>query len=99
MMKTPKEILLGTLEDLGRDDFKKFKWHLKNNGCVEGLPAIPESELENAERTDIVDLMFDAYSINTFEVTKNLLGSINRNDLLENLNNTIPEPKGKSGND
>ncbi|KAL4008373.1 hypothetical protein ACER0C_002225 [Sarotherodon galilaeus] len=92
-MKTPKEILLGTLEDLGRDDFEKFKWHLKNNGCVEGLPAIPESELENAERTDIVDLMFDAYSINTFEVTKNLLGSINRNDLLENLNNTIPEPK------
>ncbi|CAI5660094.1 unnamed protein product [Oreochromis niloticus] len=92
-MKTPKEILLGTLEDLGRDDFKKFKWHLKNNGCVEGLPAIPESKLENAERTDIVDLMFDAYSINTFEVTKNLLGSINRNDLLENLNNTIPEPK------
>ncbi|XP_025760996.1 NLR family CARD domain-containing protein 3-like [Oreochromis niloticus] len=92
-MTTPKEILLGTLEDLGRDDFEKFKWHLKNNGCVEGLPAIPESKLENAERTDIVDLMFDAYSINTFEVTKNLLGSINRNDLLENLNNTIPEPK------
>ncbi|XP_039457932.1 NLR family CARD domain-containing protein 3-like, partial [Oreochromis aureus] len=92
-MTTPKEILLGTLKDLRREEFEEFKWHLKNNGCVEGLPAIPESELENAERTDIVDLMFDAYSINTFEVTKNLLGSINRNDLLENLNNTIPEPK------
>ncbi|CAI5668476.1 unnamed protein product [Oreochromis niloticus] len=92
-MTTPKEILLGTLEDLGRDDFEKFKWHLKNNGSVEGLPAIPESKLENAERMDIVDLMFHTYCINTFEVTKNLLGSINRNDLLENLNNIIPEPK------
>uniref|UniRef100_A0A3P8PIB2 Pyrin domain-containing protein n=1 Tax=Astatotilapia calliptera TaxID=8154 RepID=A0A3P8PIB2_ASTCA len=90
-MTTPKEILLGTLKDLGRDDFEEFKWHLKN-GSVEGLPAIPESELENAERTDIVDLMFDTYSINTFEVAKNLLGRINRNDLLENLNKTIPEP-------
>uniref|UniRef100_A0AAZ1X7R7 NACHT domain-containing protein n=1 Tax=Oreochromis aureus TaxID=47969 RepID=A0AAZ1X7R7_OREAU len=92
-MTTPKEVLLGTLEDLGGDDFEKFKWHLKNNGSVEGLPAIPESKLENAKRTDIVDLMFDTYSINTFEVTKNLLGRINRNDLLENLNNTIPDPK------
>uniref|UniRef100_A0A3P9D8Z5 Pyrin domain-containing protein n=1 Tax=Maylandia zebra TaxID=106582 RepID=A0A3P9D8Z5_9CICH len=86
-MTTPKEILLGTLKDLGRDDFEEFKWHLKNG------------ELENAERTDIVDLMFDTYSINTFEVTKNLLGRINKNDLLENLNKTIPEPTGKSGND
>uniref|UniRef100_A0AAX7STT5 NACHT domain-containing protein n=1 Tax=Astatotilapia calliptera TaxID=8154 RepID=A0AAX7STT5_ASTCA len=90
-MTTPKEILLGTLEDLGRDDFEKFKWHLKN-GSVEGLPAIPVSKLEDAERTDIVDLMFDTYSINTFQVTKNLLGRLNRNDLLENLNKTIPEP-------
>uniref|UniRef100_A0AAX7VFA6 Pyrin domain-containing protein n=1 Tax=Astatotilapia calliptera TaxID=8154 RepID=A0AAX7VFA6_ASTCA len=97
-MTTPKEILLGTLEDLGRDDFEKFTWHLKN-GSVEGLPAIPVSKLENAERTDIVDLMFDTYSINTFEVTKNLLGRINKNDLLKNLNKTIPEPTGKSGND
>ncbi|XP_039908629.1 NACHT, LRR and PYD domains-containing protein 14-like [Simochromis diagramma] len=92
-MTTPKEILLGTLEDLGRDDFEKFKWHLKNYGSVEGLLAIPVSKLENAERTDIVDLMFDTYAINTFEVTKNLLGRLNRNDLLENLNKTIPEPK------
>ncbi|CAI5668469.1 unnamed protein product [Oreochromis niloticus] len=92
-MTTPKQILLETLEHLGHDDFEKFKWHLKNNGSVEGLPAIPESKLENAERMDIVDLMFHTYCINTFEVTKNLLGSINRNDLLENLNNIIPEPK------
>uniref|UniRef100_A0A3P9DAT5 Pyrin domain-containing protein n=1 Tax=Maylandia zebra TaxID=106582 RepID=A0A3P9DAT5_9CICH len=97
-MTTPKEILLGTLEDLGRDDFEKFKWHLKN-GSVEDLPAIPVSKLENAERTKVVDLMFETYSINTFEVTKKLLGKINKNDLLENLNETIPEPKGKSGND
>ncbi|CAI5682259.1 unnamed protein product [Oreochromis niloticus] len=92
-MTTPKQILLGTLKDLRREEFEEFKWHLKNYGSVEGLPVIPESELENAERTDIVDLMFHTYSINTFEVTKNLLGSINRNDLLENLNNIIPEPK------
>ncbi|CAI5689297.1 unnamed protein product [Oreochromis niloticus] len=98
-MTTPKEVLLGILEDLGGDDFEKFKWYLKNNGSVEGLRAIPESKLENAERMKVVDLMFHTYSINTFEVTKNLLGSINRNDLLENLNDIIPDPKGKSGND
>ncbi|CAI5672457.1 unnamed protein product [Oreochromis niloticus] len=92
-MTTPKEVLLGILEDLGGDDFEKFKWYLKNNGSVEGLRAIPESKLENAERMKVVDLMFHTYSINTFEVTKNLLGSINRNDLLENLNDIIPDPK------
>uniref|UniRef100_A0A3P8Q7Q1 NACHT domain-containing protein n=1 Tax=Astatotilapia calliptera TaxID=8154 RepID=A0A3P8Q7Q1_ASTCA len=91
-MTTPKEILLGTLEDLEREDFEKFKWHLKNKGSVKGLPAIPGSKLENAERTKVVDLMFETYS-NTFEVTKKLLGKINKNDLLENLNKTIPEPK------
>lgn len=96
-MTAPKELLLGTLEDLGSDDFKKFKWLLCQKGAIEGFPAVPKSRLENADRMDTVDQMFQTYSINTVKVTKMLLVKINKNDLVQNFI-TISEPTGKSGN-
>lgn len=54
-MATPEQVLLGTLEDLGEDDFKKFKWLLQQEGVLEVFPAMRKNQLENADRMDIVD--------------------------------------------
>ncbi|XP_073348428.1 protein NLRC3-like [Pagrus major] len=91
-MATPKQVLLGTLEDLGEDDFKKFKWLLQQEGVVEGFTAIRKSRLENADRMDTVDQMVQTYCINTIKVTRMVLGEMNQNDLREKLSNTISEP-------
>uniref|UniRef100_A0AAZ1X7R0 NACHT domain-containing protein n=3 Tax=Oreochromis aureus TaxID=47969 RepID=A0AAZ1X7R0_OREAU len=91
-MTTHKEVLLQTLEDLGGDDFKKFKWILSQKGALEGFPSIPTSRLENADRLDTVDQMFQTYSTNTIKVTKMALVKIDKNDLLKNLKDTTSEP-------
>uniref|UniRef100_A0A4W6EL59 NACHT domain-containing protein n=1 Tax=Lates calcarifer TaxID=8187 RepID=A0A4W6EL59_LATCA len=91
-MTTLTEVLLRTLEDLGAEDFKKFKWHLWQKGVLEGFPGIRKSRLENADREDTVDLMFQTYCINTVKVTKMVLVKINQNDLLDNFTDTISEP-------
>ncbi|XP_036942743.1 protein NLRC3-like isoform X2 [Acanthopagrus latus] len=91
-MATPEQVLLGTLEDLGEDDFKKFKWLLLQEGVLEGFPAIRKSRLENADRMDTVDQMVQTYCINTIKVTRMVLREINQNILMEKLSNTISEP-------
>ncbi|XP_068581968.1 NLR family CARD domain-containing protein 3-like [Cebidichthys violaceus] len=91
-METPIVVFKRTLEDLGADQFKEFKWYLKEV-VLGGFPAIPFSRLENADRMDTVDQMVKNYSINTIEVIRNVLKEINRNDLVEKLPKTIPEPE------
>lgn len=95
-MATSKVFLLGTLEDLGTEEFKKFKWYLQQSEVLEAFPAIPKSRLENAERVDTVDEMVQTYCINTIKVTKMVLGKMNKNDLVENLSKHTSEPTGKS---
>ncbi|XP_031170434.2 protein NLRC3-like [Sander lucioperca] len=82
-METPKEVVLGILEDLGADDFGKFKWHLQ--GALQDFPAIPKSKLENVNRVNTVDTMFKTYSTNTINVTRIVLVKMNQNDLVEKL--------------
>ncbi|XP_070705095.1 NLR family CARD domain-containing protein 3-like [Pempheris klunzingeri] len=91
-MATPQQVLLGTLEDLGAEDFKKFKWYLQQKGVLEGFSPIPKSRLEDADRMDTVDQMVKTYCINTIKVTRMVLILMNQNDLLKNLPNTISEP-------
>ena len=93
-MATPKQIIFRTLENLGDEDFQKFKWHLQ--GALEGFPAIPKCRLEKANRMDTVDQMVQTYCINTIKVTRMVLGEINQNDLRDQLSNTISEPSGRS---
>ncbi|XP_053194933.1 NACHT, LRR and PYD domains-containing protein 12-like [Scomber japonicus] len=79
--------LLNFLEDLKVDEFKEFKWYLKNL-TVDDIPPIKESKLEEAERRDAVDLMVQKYkSSGAVEVMKSILKKINRNDLVEELSN------------
>ncbi|XP_059211869.1 NLR family CARD domain-containing protein 3-like [Centropristis striata] len=92
-MATPQGVLLGILKDLGAEDFKEFKWFLQQQGELEGLPAIPKSQLEDVDRTTTVDQMFQTYSINTMQVTRTVLVKINQNELEKKLSNTSFEPE------
>ncbi|XP_078142474.1 protein NLRC3-like [Centroberyx gerrardi] len=85
-MATFVELLFKTLEDLGDEEFKSFKWFLAE--CLEGFPAIPKSRLEKADRQDTLDQMVQTYNTNTLEVIKKVLMKINRNDLVQSLSNT-----------
>uniref|UniRef100_A0A8C9ZP20 NACHT domain-containing protein n=1 Tax=Sander lucioperca TaxID=283035 RepID=A0A8C9ZP20_SANLU len=91
-METPQKVILGILEDLGTDDFEKFKWYLQQKGTLKNFPAIRKSKLENVNRVNTVDTMFQTYSINTINVTRIVLVKIDQNDLVEKLSNIIYEP-------
>ncbi|XP_028446057.1 NLR family CARD domain-containing protein 3-like [Perca flavescens] len=89
-LETPQEVLLRILEDLGADDFEKFKWYLQ--GVLKDFPAIPRSKLENVTRENTVDMMFQTYRMNTINVTRIVLVKINQNVLVENLSHIISGP-------
>ncbi|XP_067452103.1 NACHT, LRR and PYD domains-containing protein 12-like isoform X4 [Thunnus thynnus] len=79
--------LLSILDDLIDNEFKDFKWHLKQEK-VDDIPPIKESKLSEAERRDVVDLMVQKYEFaGAVEVFKSILKRINRNDLVTELSN------------
>ncbi|XP_053192355.1 NACHT, LRR and PYD domains-containing protein 12-like [Scomber japonicus] len=87
--------LLNTLDDLKNEEFKHFKWCLQEPDILEEHQAIKASRLENAERRHTVDLMVQTYQLpGAVEVTKKLLKTINRNDLLQSLPDIISGPEG-----
>ncbi|XP_071371544.1 protein NLRC3-like [Centroberyx affinis] len=92
-MATDKEKLLETLDDLGEEEFEKFKWFLEQDDSLEGFPAIKKRRLEKKNRQDTVDQMVQTYCGNTLEVTKKVLMKINRNDLVQSLSNSSSGPK------
>lgn len=75
--------LLATLEDLADEDFKKFKWFLQQAEVLDGFPAIPKRQLENADRMDTVDVLIETYNQNSVEVTIKILQIIKKNDLVQ----------------
>ncbi|KAI4812097.1 hypothetical protein KUCAC02_014952 [Chaenocephalus aceratus] len=82
---TTKERLLKMLEDLGQEEFNRFKWFLQYSEVLAGLPRISCSQLENSNILDLVDLMSQTYSQKSLEVTKKIFQKINRNDLVQKL--------------
>uniref|UniRef100_A0A3Q3S9H9 Tc1-like transposase DDE domain-containing protein n=1 Tax=Mastacembelus armatus TaxID=205130 RepID=A0A3Q3S9H9_9TELE len=82
------EDILDILEDLGEDEFKKFKWFLEQEG-------IRRSQLEGARRHDTVSLMVQRYELDgAVEVTKKVLEKIPRKDLVEAPNITVTAQDG-----
>ncbi|XP_044195155.1 uncharacterized protein LOC122972247 [Thunnus albacares] len=78
--------LLDILNNLRDDEFKDFKWHLKYEK-VGDIPPIKGSQLWEAERRDVVDLMVQKYELaGAVEVIKSVLKN-NRNDLVRKLLN------------
>ncbi|XP_071399641.1 NACHT, LRR and PYD domains-containing protein 3-like [Centroberyx affinis] len=88
-MATHTELILGTLEDLGDEELKSFKWFLQQADILEGFPAIPKSRLEKADRQDTVDQMVQTYSApGALDITVEVLKKINRNDLVQRFSKT-----------
>uniref|UniRef100_A0A3Q2WAY3 Pyrin domain-containing protein n=1 Tax=Haplochromis burtoni TaxID=8153 RepID=A0A3Q2WAY3_HAPBU len=82
---TPQD-LLSTLEDLGDEEFNKFKWLLHQADVLQSFPTIKKSRLETTNRWDTVDLMVQTYRLpGAVEVAKKILERISRNDLLQSL--------------
>ncbi|XP_010739478.3 NACHT, LRR and PYD domains-containing protein 12 isoform X1 [Larimichthys crocea] len=92
-MSAVTENLLETLDDLGDEELKIFKWFLQQADILEDFPAIPKSHLEKADRPDTVDLIVQTYNDQSVEVTKKVLTKINRNDLVQSLSNITLGPK------
>ncbi|XP_053193805.1 NACHT, LRR and PYD domains-containing protein 3-like [Scomber japonicus] len=85
MMTAVTEVLLETLDDLGDEEFKIFKWFLQQAEILEDFPAIRKSRLEKADRLDTLDLILQTYREQSVEVIKKVLKKINRNDLVQSL--------------
>lgn len=95
-MTTLKEDLWKTLEDLTDEQFKQFKWCLKEDDIPKGFSAIPVALLERADRQDTVDQMVQKYRCSgALEVTKRVLETISRNDLVQHLSSTRSRMNGK----
>lgn len=78
-----KEMLLKLMKDLKQEELKEFKWFLKNRDLSSGFPEIPVRSLEEADTSDLVDLMMKTYTQKAVEVAKDIFEQINRNDLVE----------------
>ncbi|XP_053194027.1 zinc-binding protein A33-like [Scomber japonicus] len=88
-----KRDLLKTLEGLRDEEFEDFKCLLKYESLA-GHQSIKASQLKNAERRETVDLMVKTYQLpGAVEVTKKLLKTINRNDLLQSLSDISSGPE------
>ena len=84
-MATTLKNLLHILEDLRDKEFKDFKWYLKDEKLGD-IPPIQVSQLEEAERRDVVDLMVQNYGFaGAVKIMKNILKEMSRNDLVKKL--------------
>ncbi|XDV36556.1 hypothetical protein PO909_006307 [Leuciscus waleckii] len=95
-MASVLELLHHTLDDLKKDDLKRFKSLLKQDG------PIGVGELEDAGVTDIVDIMMERFGAEeAVKKTLNILRKMNQNRLAEELQNnytdvqTLLEPAEK----
>ncbi|XP_044215680.1 uncharacterized protein LOC122987727 isoform X2 [Thunnus albacares] len=94
-MTPVNEKLLRTLEELRLGEIEQFKWllqHLQMND----RPRIPRSQIERADRMDLVDLMVEIYGQQSVEVTREVLKKMNRMDLVQSLSDTSSGSKGPS---
>lgn len=86
-----KEELWKTLMELKEEEFKDFKWFLEQDN----FPGIQRAQLEKAKRRDTVDLIVQTYQDSGAQkVTMKVLEKLNRNDLVQRLQNSSLRPKG-----
>ncbi|KAM9310563.1 protein NLRC3-like isoform 2-T2 [Pholidichthys leucotaenia] len=94
--KIPKTTLVGVLDDLPEDAFRKFKWYLKEMGDLEGvrkIKKIPWRKLEKADEMVTVDLMVESYCIYTIKVAIQVLRNIGQKLQAEELSKLPYDPE------
>ncbi|XP_056100737.1 NACHT, LRR and PYD domains-containing protein 3-like [Rhinichthys klamathensis goyatoka] len=80
------ELLLHTLDDLKKDDLKRFRSLLKDDG------PIGAGKLEDADVTDIVRIMMERFGPEeAVRITLNILRKMNQNRLAEELQDNYTE--------
>ncbi|KAK7144134.1 hypothetical protein R3I94_010534 [Phoxinus phoxinus] len=85
-MASVLELLYHTLDDLKKDDIKRFKSLLRQDGPV-GV-----GKLEDAGVTDIVNIMMERFrEEEAVKITLNILRKMNQNQLAEELQNNYTE--------
>ncbi|XP_036418772.1 GTPase IMAP family member 7-like [Colossoma macropomum] len=81
-------ILLGTLEDLQKEELKKFQWCLINDDDDDS--CIPRGQVGNIDQFGTVDKMVQFYGPNgAVEITLKILKEMKLNQLAENLRQKI----------
>ena len=82
---TARTLFLGILEDLGKDELKKFRFHLRELRMCSN-DAIPQSRLEDKDPTDLADVMLQHYGPDTaLQAMLRVLPLIPRKDLKVDL--------------
>ncbi|XP_029938439.1 NACHT, LRR and PYD domains-containing protein 3-like [Salarias fasciatus] len=94
-MSSDPEGLLGILDDLGDEDFGRFKWYFWHGGVLKGFKPIPKSKLETLDREGTVDKIFDTYSDQTLEVTKMVLEKMQTKGKRDEHTKKTSEPEGE----
>ncbi|KAM9772460.1 NACHT, LRR and PYD domains-containing protein 3-like isoform 5-T5 [Syngnathus typhle] len=72
-----KKLLLETLEELGQEDFKKFKYYMR----------LSQSKKENADRIDIAEELVNRYGKKAVAKARKILKKISNYELAKKLQN------------
>uniref|UniRef100_A0A452R9X1 Pyrin n=1 Tax=Ursus americanus TaxID=9643 RepID=A0A452R9X1_URSAM len=100
MIKTPRDHLLDSLEELVSDDFEKFKFKLQNTSLEKDHFRIPRGQLQNAKPVRLASLMITSYGEEyAVKLTLQVLRAINQNLLAEELVRAIEYLIQESGTD
>ncbi|XP_050812965.1 apoptosis-associated speck-like protein containing a CARD isoform X2 [Gopherus flavomarginatus] len=98
MGKTVRDHLVDTLEELGQDQFKKFKTKLNAFPVREGYGNIPRGQLEKADAVDVCDKLISFYREEyAVEVTVEVLTHINERELAARLRRAAGTGSGGNG--
>ncbi|KAK5614058.1 hypothetical protein CRENBAI_011776 [Crenichthys baileyi] len=80
-----KDLVLEILTDLKEHEFLKFKWFLQLTQFQKGLPQIPWSGMEFANRAELVNMMWTTCGDRCLQVIEEVLTDMKRSDLVEKL--------------
>ncbi|XP_032640934.1 apoptosis-associated speck-like protein containing a CARD [Chelonoidis abingdonii] len=98
MGKTVQDHLVDTLEELGQDQFKKFKTKLNTFPVREGYSNIPRGRLEKADALDVCDKLISFYREEyAVEVTVEVLTDINERELADRFRRATGTGSGGKG--
>lgn len=78
--------LLTFLKELSEQEFNKFKQLLEQEPMWLELPQVPLSELQQAGREDVVEVLMDAYEVQyTWNLAFDLFARVPRQDLCDRI--------------
>uniref|UniRef100_A0AAZ1WVH6 B30.2/SPRY domain-containing protein n=3 Tax=Oreochromis aureus TaxID=47969 RepID=A0AAZ1WVH6_OREAU len=77
MMEPVQTQLLEILEGLGDKELKYFKWYLQKSELLDGLPAIPKSDLQICDKQKTVNVIINIYKTeDALDVTRKILDKV-----------------------